>query len=76
MKKKIESKPSMAGRALARWLSQNDLSVRKLAIQLDIDQSNIYCWLDGRTVPSLKNGVRLEQVTGIPLKTWVKEEEP
>lgn len=75
METKKTKKPSMAGRVLARWLSQNKLSVRKLAVQLDVDQSNIYCWSDGRTVPSLKNAVRLEEITGIPVMTWVQNDE-
>ena len=62
-----------AGTILARWLDDHRQTPRKLAIQLDVDQSIVYGWIWGRSLPSLRNAFRLEQVTGIPAETWLTE---
>jgi hypothetical protein len=48
-------------------------NLEPIAIQLDVDQSIVYGWIWGRSVPSLRNAFRLEQVTGIPAETWLSE---
>ena len=62
-----------AGRTLAHWLNENHQTPRTLAIKIDVDQSLVYGWSWGRSVPSLRNAVRLSEVTGIPVTTWVQE---
>ena len=35
---------------------------REIAAQLDIEPSSVSDWLNGRTVPSLENGLRIQQI--------------
>ena len=35
---------------------------REIAAQLDIEPSSVSDWLNGRTFPSLENGLRIQQI--------------
>ena len=63
-----------AGQALAVWLQAHDETARTLAIELDVDQSLVYGWSWGRSVPSLRNAIRIQRVTGIPAEAWIDDE--
>lgn len=76
MSKSIKSKKPLcrAGQALATWLAEHDATARTLAIQLDVDQSLVYGWCWGRSVPSLRNALRIERVTGVPAELWIDDD--
>ncbi len=53
-------------------LSQSDFA----KIHLGMNRQNLNSILAGRANPGVKRGAKIEEVTGIPLRDWAKEEKP
>lgn len=66
----------MTGRERLRaWIDRSRLNQSEAADLLGFDRTFLSQILTGRRTPGLANGVRIEDITGIPVRAWAASSE-
>jgi len=74
-------KPKAAGalsgrELLARWLVRGRLTQVEAADQIGVSRVQLNQYLQGARRPSLDVAIRIEDATGISIRTWLLDEAP
>ena len=59
-----------AGRRLADWLHENEMTQTELAEALEVSQPSVSKWIRGRDKPGRGFAERISYKTGIPVEAW------
>jgi len=57
---------------IRRWCDRNDYTQRRLAERADMHPSRFSEILQDKRVPTLREAVELERITGVPCKLWLR----
>jgi plasmid maintenance system antidote protein VapI len=60
-----------ARKQLARWLKRSHYNQLEAAAELGMHWTHFSQILNGRRNPGLRNAVKIEDLTGIPVKSWL-----
>lgn len=69
-----KSKPNLGSQKLRAWLIANQMTVGKLSRVLMTTYQTVLHWCRGENMPSIRLGVEIRRVTGIPLEDWLQPE--
>lgn len=60
---------------LKNWLKNSGISYKIFAINIGIDQTTVYRWLNGERKPSMKTAKRIEEYTKgkVRMQSWLKD---
>lgn len=61
-----------AAASLGDWLAVHDMSRFRFCARTGINPGMLWSWLTGRSTPSLGHAARIEEITGIPPRAWVR----
>lgn len=59
---------------LREWINRSKMTQRQAAEIIDVSEVVISLWLSGDRTPELKNAVKIEQVSGIAVESWLLTE--
>jgi len=62
-----------ARRLLARWIVRGRLTQAEAAAQIGISRVKLNQYLNAEARPSLDTAIRIEDATGISIRTWLVE---
>jgi len=60
------------GRMLQEAMAEHKLTFRDVGLALGVNHTNVHHWVTKR-VPMLRWAVRLEELYGVPVESWMEE---
>ena len=69
-----DAKLTQAGAWLRLWLQANAMKQVEFAGMLGVKKTQLYRWMHGRVVPSVRYARRIEVHTGLPMGLWTPEQ--
>jgi transcriptional regulator with XRE-family HTH domain len=67
----------LSGRALlARWIVRQRMTQAEAAEQIGISRVKLNQYLNAEARPSLETAIRIEDATGIGMRTWLLDDPP
>jgi transcriptional regulator with XRE-family HTH domain len=65
----------LSGRALlARWIVRGRMTQQEAADQIGVSRVKLNQYLHAAALPSLETAIRIEDASGIPVRSWLVEE--
>lgn len=61
------------GEHIKQYRVSSNLSQLDLAVMLDVDQSNVCLWENGKNLPTISNLIKIADVFGLKLWAFLKE---
>lgn len=61
------------GEHIKQYRVSSNLSQLDLAVMLDVDQSNVCLWENGKTLPTISNLIKIADIFGLKLWAFLKE---
>lgn len=61
------------GEHIKQYRVSSNLSQLDLAVMLDVDQSNVCLWENGKNLPTISNLIKIADIFGLKLWAFLKE---
>jgi transcriptional regulator with XRE-family HTH domain len=61
------------GKIIKKYRVNSNLSQLDLAVMIEVEQSNICLWENGKTMPTIQNLIKIADVFGLKLWAFLKE---
>lgn len=61
------------GKIIKKYRVNSNLSQLELAVMIEVEQSNICLWENGKTMPTIQNLIKIADVFGLKLWAFLKE---
>lgn len=61
------------GKQIKKYREQSKLSQLDLAVMIEVEQSNVCLWENGKTMPTIHNLIKIADIFGLKLWAFLKE---